>query len=341
MAQPATFNGNYNSPPLQKDFTYTSDIVLPALVAFVSFGLVSEVATPVLGSVVRLQAHYSPLVRVVQTNEVKVDAAKAVPPTRPTSIFSMIRLVKNKEGWAGLHRGLWPYLTSNLIIPAVAGMIMRWSVASAPTTYQQVVGRAALRLTLISIATTILTLPFTVFINRSVAHPGKVPTSPLKAARVVLTPYERSSPLALYKAPGLLAAVFLKAVWSTVVVNGLKALVAVQLLETQREGGGLWIVGFAAFQALSTYILCPLSVVVVRLSIQKQNGSPSLPSTTQEKVETVAPSSEESVISLRGDEKPYTGLVNAFRTIKEEEGTGKLYSAWGMTLFSALLETFV
>ena len=46
-----------------------------------------------------------------------------------------------------------------------------------------------------------------------------------------------------------------QAVWSTVVVNGLKAFVAVQLLETQREGGGLFIIGFAAFQALSTYIL--------------------------------------------------------------------------------------
>ena len=112
-------------------------------------------------------------------------------------------------------------------------------------------------LTLISIATTILTLPFTVFFNRAVVHPtGPLPTSPLQAAPVVLTKHERSSPFAMYKAPGLFIAVALKAVWSTAIVNGLKAMVAVQLLEAGEDNGGLgWIIGFGAFQALSTLIM--------------------------------------------------------------------------------------
>lgn len=113
------------------------------------------------------------------------------------------------------------------------------------------------RLTFISIATTILTLPFTVFFNRAVTHTaGPLPTSPVEAAPAILTKHERKSPLSLYTAPGLLAAVALKAVWSTAVVNGLKAMVAVQLLEAGEDNGGLgWILGFGAFQALSTLIM--------------------------------------------------------------------------------------
>ena len=74
---------------------FVTDVALPALLALVSFGVVSEVATPVVGSVVRLQAHYSPLVRGVKT------AGTAY----PTSILGTIKRVKMKEGWKGLHRG--------------------------------------------------------------------------------------------------------------------------------------------------------------------------------------------------------------------------------------------
>lgn len=110
---------------------------------------------------------------------------------------------------------------------------------------------------MISIATTVLTLPFTVFFNRAVVHPsGPLPVSPLQAAPAVLTKHERSSPLAMYKAPGLFVAVALKAVWSTAIVNGLKAMVAVQLLEAGEDNGGLgWIISFGVFQALSTLIM--------------------------------------------------------------------------------------
>lgn len=47
-------------------------------------------------------------------------------------------------------------------------------------------------------------------------------------------------------------------------------------------------------------------MVIVRLSLQKQNGSPTLPVATDDKVDPAASTGE--LLTLRGDDKPYTGV---------------------------------
>lgn len=45
----------------------------------------------------------------------------------------------------------------------------------------------------------------------------------------------------------------------------------------------------------------------------------------------------EDVITLRDEMAPYVGLLDAYRKVKEEEGTGTLYRLWWLNVMGILV----
>jgi hypothetical protein len=123
-------------------------------------------------------------------------------------------------------------------------------------------------MTLFSIFLTLVSLPMTVIINRSIVTPHLLPWSPVTAASLILTPYERSRPWVIFKAPGLLAATTLQVVWMTGVAKFVRSVVVEELSNgilkdpsSSRDGPFARIrtghlLAFLVFQAASTLILC-------------------------------------------------------------------------------------
>jgi hypothetical protein len=123
------------------------------------------------------------------------------------------------------------------------------------------------RMTLFSAAMAVISLPMTIIVNRAIVTAHRLPWSPAAALRLLLTPYERSRPWVMFRAPGLLAATTLAILWVTVVASGVRALVVEELAggilkdpSSSRDGpfarirtGRLLL--FLAFQAASTLIL--------------------------------------------------------------------------------------
>lgn len=122
-------------------------------------------------------------------------------------------------------------------------------------------------MTLFSAAMAVISLPMTIIINRAIVTAHLLPWSPVAALNILLTPYERSRPWVMFKAPGLLAATTLAILWVTVVASSVRSVVVEELANgifkdpsSSRDGpfarirtGRLFV--FLAFQAASTLVL--------------------------------------------------------------------------------------
>jgi hypothetical protein len=123
-------------------------------------------------------------------------------------------------------------------------------------------------MTLFGLFITLIVLPLSLVISRSIVTPHALPLNPKLAARIILTPYERARPTRLFLAPGLLAVTAAHILWLSIVSHGVKNLLVPEL----RDGlfkdpvvdgqepemvnvrmGRLAV--FVVFQALSTLVL--------------------------------------------------------------------------------------
>ncbi|KAL7414511.1 hypothetical protein BDY24DRAFT_385458 [Mrakia frigida] len=325
-------------------FELLTVILVATSIMVLTFSVAALVVMPITGSIVRLRANYLPMGVSLEDVESEGGDKRVGPVVRRVS--GMIMRVKRLEGLSGLYKGISPFLALNLLISIASIAFIGGSSKVTPKGTYQVPNASSLSMSLFGLVMTLVTLPCTILINRTIVTPHALPWHPVKAVKIILTPFERANPWVIYKAPGLLAATALHIFWVSFVSKGFKNLVVPELGDglfepPEVEGeepqlvkirmGRLAI--FLLFQALSTFVLCPLEVLAVRLSIQRQNGG----QTPVDQVPSEYAAKDEDVIGLRGEEEPYEGLVDAIKTILNEEGWVTLYTAWIVTLAGLML----
>lgn len=197
------------------------------------------------------------------------------------------------------------------------------------------------RMGIFTIVLTLITLPATVIINRSIITPYKLPLNARSSLNILLSPHELSKPYILYLTPGLLPATFLHALSVTLVARTMRV-----LFLGYPTGGDVynniaawrWAL-FLIYQCIATGYLVPLEVIATRLSIQPNTGGiVQEEETMPEGVEFCG--TDEDVIGLRPTGEPYQGLVDCARTIIGEEGWTSLYRAWWWTMLSNVAAVF-
>lgn len=159
----------------------------------------------------------------------------------------------------------------------------------------------------------------------------------MKSLRAIFTPYERKKPWTIWLTPGLITAVAIQGFWFI----GLRAIRThinplnrpvnpTEPIDISPLGVTLHILS----ALLSAAIVCPLSVIVIRLSIQRNHPAGEI--VAQDDSEFIV-YSDEDVVRRRNEEDPYTGLGDCVRRIVTEEGRGTLFRAWWLTLLGQLL----
>ncbi|CED84597.1 Mitochondrial substrate/solute carrier [Phaffia rhodozyma] len=305
--------------------------------------MIGLIVVPIDGSIVRLRANYAP--RGLALSEIETEAGDPRVGPAVRKVWGMISRVRRLEGWKGLYKGFLPFIFNSVLISVFSVAFVEGSSTVSPKGTYQVPEAGGVKMTLFGIALTLVGIPMTVLINRSIVTPHLLPWSPKKAAKIILTPYERSKPWIIFLTPGLLAATAIHVLYIVVVSKTVRSFVVPELANgifknpsSSRDGpfatirtGRLFV--FLIFQALSVLVLCPLEVIACRLSVQRQNAEGE--QSTGEIPSTYA-AKDEDVITLRGEEEPYNGLIDAAMTIYQEEGAGRLYTAWIVTLFGAL-----
>ncbi|KAF5334133.1 hypothetical protein D9758_018616 [Tetrapyrgos nigripes] len=109
---------------------------------------------------------------------------------------------------------------------------------------------------------------------------------------------------------------------------------------------------YAAVIIIAALVTCPLQVVLIRLSLQRNHGTSgavesrdevvSEPRTEAEqavKLELKEYSQDVDVIELRDKFNPYTSLYNCFVHMKREEGVKVFYWAYWVTLLSGVFSS--
>jgi hypothetical protein len=193
----------------------------------------------------------------------------------------------------------------------------------------------------ITILLTLISLPMTVIINRSIITPYKLPMNPRRSLEILLTPHELSKPYILYMTPGLLATTFLHSICVTLIARTMRVVFVGYIDPTDLETTVSWWrwLLFLVYQCLAVGYLVPLEVIATRLSIQANTGGVVQDDEVMpEGVEYCG--TDEDVIGLRPTSSPYQGLLDCGRTIAEEEGVGSLYRAWWWTMLSNVAGVF-
>jgi hypothetical protein len=193
-----------------------------------------------------------------------------------------------------------------------------------------------------TIVLTLISLPMTVLINRSIITPYKLPMNPKRALEILLTQHELSKPYILYLTPGLLATTSLHSFCVTLVAGSLRSMLvgSVAPIPEEQTSVSWWrFLVFLIFQCLAVGYLVPLEVISTRLSIQPNTGGVVQDDEIMpEGVEYCG--TDEDVIGLRPTSSPYQGMLDCGRTIAEEEGVGSLYRAWWWTMLSNVAGVF-
>lgn len=175
------------------------------------------------------------------------------------------------------------------------------------------------------------------FLYRAITTPYKLGWfTPKESIRILLTPYERSKPWVLYLTPGLAAAQVLHLLWFLVVARIVRAIFVPNLLE-KHDFSIIGLTLYVIFLTLSFIVLCPLEVISTRLAIQRNHETPLDAQDPSNEIGVPYSGEEEDVIGLREEDRPYAGLIDAAKTMVEEEGWSTLYRAWWLTLLGSVL----
>jgi len=325
------------------------------MIFFIAVAASMAVTVPLLGTLVRLRANYNP--KALQLDP----EGDVTPHTGPvvTSYFGMMMRTRRLEGISGLYKGLMPTLISTLIISSFAVVALHGSVINprgharfdAPS--DSILGMLAF-----SFFFMFVSLPALVVTNRTITTPHKLPYfKPRYALSLLLSPTERLRPWTLYLTPGLLASQCLHVLYVLLVLRTTRRflLPSLSTYPTMADGQTgipedftvlrLGIYGIIAIA--STFVLCPLEVISIRLSIQRNHANAQGFGSVEQEEEADAATAqaeyaapEEDVIGLRNEKDPYTGLVDCVKSIAQEEGVGALYRGWWLTMLSGIIGAF-
>ncbi|KAK7008202.1 hypothetical protein R3P38DRAFT_3403118 [Favolaschia claudopus] len=346
------------------------------------------IVMPFAGALVRFRANYTPKTGAVRLTDGEGehpasdararDADSAVDAT--FGYFGMFARVWRLERWAGLYKGSVPTLISTLIafvvIIPIAILIAQGDIrgpippyptelpsSSTSSSFSALLAKAAppphilfpqLWLHyLAGIITALLLIPLQILINRAITTPYILPLrrgSPRTALHTLLSPSERAKPLRLYLTPGVALGVLCESLIPPALIL-LRA-------ATRSLPGGFHLAGAIPSVLLSVFLGTPLAVAVVRLTLQRREGSgvgeaeallgASAGSEERAVLKRYTPLGGESVLEVRGDAvgaslvgvenvggEAYTGLVDCLRKVVREEGWGVLARAWWVQLFGA------
>ncbi|WVQ97558.1 hypothetical protein IAU59_004672 [Kwoniella sp. CBS 9459] len=315
------------------EFLLTLFLATAIMVSLMAVGV--AITMPFHGALVRLRANYNP-------HAVGLDAQTRVGPTLATLIGTLKR-TKQLEGWWGLWKGTFPTLAYTTLVSIASIIFVGGSSTRGPKNTYSVPEAGGIRMGLFTIVLTLIALPMTVIINRSIITPYKLPNNPSTSLRVLLSQHELSKPYMLYLTPGLLATTFIHSLCVTLVARTMRVFfLGASAPEDVAEDISAWRwMFFILWQALATLWLTPLEVVVTRLSIQPNTGG-AIP--TEEEAgppEGVSfCGTDEDVIGLRPTTDPYEGMVDCGRKIIEEEGWQSLYRGFWWTMLSNVFGAF-
>ncbi|EJU01858.1 hypothetical protein DACRYDRAFT_40236, partial [Dacryopinax primogenitus] len=315
------------------------------------------ITVPFLSLVIRYRAHYSPRALGLPEDTTAPLTGTTGLTTGPEirGLLHLLSRIRAQEGIAGLYKGICPVLFESLLGGLTAliyfgitspGMAVGagGSYAVAPT-----FGLAAFGWAVFSL---LLNLPMTVILNRSITTPYRLPYSPLRALRLLLSPTEYRQPWKIYLLPGLLPTKLVHIAYLTLVLPGLRAILVPSFSPESEWGdtlgfwGGMGLGTYVVFLLLSTALLCPLEIIALRLSLQPLSGpkvanappvhpaAPGLGTNLPPSEEPPLAGTEEDVILLRSPEtggEPYEGMRDCYKKIRQEEGGRVLARAWWLT----------
>ncbi|KAK0223289.1 hypothetical protein IW262DRAFT_1295108 [Armillaria fumosa] len=181
-----------------------------------------------------------------------------------------------------------------------------------------------------------------VLVYRSIAATRQLDLSkPKEYLHYLLSDHERENPWAIYQIPGLLPALVITVFINIKVIRPLHYLIFpvdhpedMSVTETC-----LGLACILLVTALGTAVLTPLEVITTRLALQRNHGPGHVPleedTAGSAKVSEPSPS-DEIVIRLRDEDKPYPNLLDCATTIVQEEGWRVLYRGWFITFLGVL-----
>ncbi|BEI86265.1 hypothetical protein CcaverHIS002_0605520 [Cutaneotrichosporon cavernicola] len=305
-------------------------IVVACLIMMISAVIATIIVMPFKGSLIRLRANYNP-------RAVGFDGSDNTVGPRLTSLIGTMKRTYRLEGWYGLYKGAFPMLGFTMVVSILAVIFVGASAVRGPKGTYTIPKNGGVGMALFGMVLIVVTLPMTIVINRAIITPYRLPLNARESLRILLSDHERSSPLALFLTPGLLAVVALKSV-ATAIIAGMLRLALVGN-EKKIEKIPIWgLIAFVLFQIVSVAWLCPLEVIMTKLSVQPNLGS----EISVEDPEGDVPEGlrfagqGEDVVGLRPTTDPYVGLVDAVRKIMDEEGWQALYRGWIWTMLGAV-----
>ncbi|KAH7334081.1 hypothetical protein B0J17DRAFT_675243 [Rhizoctonia solani] len=318
------------------------------------------IAVPIAGAIVRLRANYTPKGLQLDEGEDTNGSSHVAPEARVgpavDGVINMIRRIYRLEGWPGFYKGFMTAFASTILLTLWAIITIPGHPKYKPRCSMHVPATNILRGLLYGFGTLVVSIPYEIFFNRAVCTPHRLPwLKPMKALRIILSPYELRKPWMLYLTPGLLAARMLIVIWVVAIARVVRAKLLPSLAnglssahDTEDQNRMTKSLNptklgiFLLFSMASTAILCPLEVLATRLSVQRNQSKAGadlvVDGATEPQAEYIG--EEEDVIALRSEEDPYTGLVDCARKMVSEEGVGSLFRAWWLTMIAVTLGAF-
>ncbi|OCF54207.1 hypothetical protein L486_08119 [Kwoniella mangroviensis CBS 10435] len=316
------------------EFLITLLFATAIMISLMAVGV--AITMPFHGALVRLRANYNP-------HAVGLDAQTRVGPTL-TTLVGTLKRTKRLEGWWGLWKGTYPTLAYTTLVSIASIIFVGGSSTRGPKNTYSVPEAGGVRMGLFTIVLTLIALPMTVIINRSIITPYKLPNNPTTSLRVLLSPHELAKPHLLYLTPGLLATTFIHSLCVTLIARTMRVFfLGASAPEdiSDNISPWRWLI-FILWQAFATGWLTPLEVVSTRLSVQP--NTPGAVATEEE--EQGLPEgvsfcgTDEDVIGLRPTTDPYLGMVDCGRKVIEEEGWQSLYRGFWWTMLSNVFGAF-
>ncbi|BEI93499.1 uncharacterized protein CcaverHIS019_0511270 [Cutaneotrichosporon cavernicola] len=183
-----------------------------------------------------------------------------------------------------------------------------------------------------AVATNIAFIPFKVLISRSVVTPLRLSMSP-SSIRGITSERERNGPWRLWAIPGMIANITLQTLTPflvtavTLPLLYAAAAAATPQAENETVTAGCALAYIAA-NTIPTLWMAPLKVLEEKLAVAPDADMAEIKATDAE----FERFSAEDVVVARPPPR-YTGLMDAFNTVRKEEGIGALYRGWIWTAF--------